>query len=386
MDDRENRAACALNRVFGYEPRTALGLVERLGSAAAVFDLPQKERDALTGPFGKHAGELTVSLLDDCARELEALERMGCRFIAYTDPAYPELLRDCEDPPAGLYYRSDSPPEEIFAKRPAIAVVGTRDMSPYGREWCTRLVGAMAQAPSKPVIISGLAFGVDITAHMAALGHGLSTVAVLPGGIDDIYPKRHAAAAGKIAAAPGSALVTDYPPGTAPAAFTFLRRNRIIAALSNATVLIESKIHGGGLITARLASGYGREVFALPGRIDDVRSAGCNLLIGEKLAEPLTDLSRAGEQLGLGRYNLRREADFRERVKEVYRSLPEDRRNALLAAAEAVRKRRGITVDELCAALGKPYPETAALAGTLESDGIIGIDLLQRCTIIVKNA
>jgi len=381
MDDREKRAACALNRVFGYEPRTALGLVEHLGSAAAVFDLPQKDRDALLGPFSKYSGLLTDSLLEECARELEDLERKGCRFLACTDPAYPEILRDCEDPPAGLYYRSTSPPEEIFAKRTAIAVVGTRDMSPYGREWCTRLVGAMAQAPSKPVIVSGLAYGVDITAHMAALGHGLSTIAVLPGGIDDIYPRKHCVAAEKIAEAPGSALVTDYPPGTAPVAFTFLRRNRIIAALSNATVLIESKIHGGGLITARLASGYGRDVFALPGRIDDVRSAGCNMLIGEKLAEPIVDLSRAGEQLGLGRYNLRREGDFRNRVTETYRSLPEERREPLVCTAEAIRKRRGVTVDELCTVLGKPYPEVAALTATLESDGIISIDLLQRCTI-----
>lgn len=381
MDDKEKRAACALNRVFGYEPRAALGLMENLGSAAAVFDLPPKERDALLGPCSKYAGRLTDALLDDCARELEALEGRGCGFLACTDPAYPALLRDCEDPPAGLYYRSSSPPEEVFAPRPAIAIVGTRDMSPSGREWCTGLVAALAQAPAKPVIVSGLAFGVDITAHLAALGHGLSTIAVLPNGIDEVYPKKHGVAAGKIASAPGSALVTDYPPGTPPVAFTFLRRNRIIAALSGATVLVESKIRGGGLITARLASGYGREVFAFPGRMDDVRSAGCNLLIREKIAEPIVNLSEAGEQLGLGRYKLRSRDGFTARVRELYRGLTEEKRGPLLALAEAVSKHRGATLDELCPLLGKTYPEVAALAGTLESDGLISIDLLQRCRV-----
>lgn len=384
MENNETLCACALGKVFGYEPRIAFSLIENLGSASAVFDLPQKERDKLTGYSGKYAGMLTDDLLESTAAELSRLEGQGCRYLPITDPAFPAALRECGDSPAGLYYRSESSPEEIFAPRPYIAMVGTRDMSPYGKEWCARIVAALSQAPVKPVIVSGLAFGIDITAHMAALGHGLSTIAVLPNGIDEVYPKAHGIASGKIARAPGSALVTDYPPGTGPVAFTFVRRNRIIAALSGATIVVESRKHGGSLITARLASGYGREVFALPGRIDDLRSEGCNILIRQKTAEPIVNIGEVGMQLGLGRYDLRREEGFRAKVRDCYCKLPKERLEGLLTVAEAIRKSRGITLDELCSTLGKPYPAISPLVLTLESDGLISTDLLGRCMVKVN--
>ncbi|MBQ3712166.1 MAG: DNA-protecting protein DprA [Bacteroidales bacterium] len=381
MENNETVCACALGKVFGYEPRVALSLVENTGSAAAVFALSPKDRDGLLGPYSKYSGTLTDALLEQTAEELAGLERQGCRYLPLCDPAFPEALRECGDPPAGLYYRSCSAPEEIFRARPAIAIVGTRDMSPYGKEWCTRVVSALSQAPEKPVIVSGLAYGIDITAHLAALGHGLSTIAVLPNGIETVYPNAHAVAAGKIAASEGSALVTDYPPGTGPVAFTFLRRNRIIAALSRATILIESKKHGGGLITAELAVGYGREVFALPGRIDDLRSEGCNILIREKKAEPIVNLAEVGLQLGLGRYNLRARKGFLDKIRDYYKDLPESQKALMLKTAEFIHRQRGITVDELCTVLELPYAEVSPVVLTLESDGLICTDLLGRCTV-----
>ena len=381
MENNETVCACALGKVFGYEPRIALSLVENLGSAAAVFALSPKERDELLGPYSKYSGTLTDALLEQTAEELSGLERQGCRYLPLTDPAFPEALRECGDPPPGLYYRSSSAPEQIFRPRPAIAIVGTRDMSPYGKEWCARIVGALSQAPEKPVIVSGLAFGIDITAHMAALGHDLSTIAVLPNGIEMIYPHSHTVAAGKIATSEGSALVTDFPPGTGPVGFTFLRRNRIIAALSRATILIESKKHGGGLITAELAAGYGREVFALPGRIDDLRSEGCNLLIREKKAEPIVNLAEVGRQVGLGSYNLRGRKGFLAKVQEHYKDLPESRKKLILKVAEAIHRQRGIAVDELCSALALPYSDISPAVLTLESDGLISTDLMGRCTV-----
>ena len=375
--------ACALGKVFGYEPRIALSLIENLGSAAGVFALSSRERDELLGPYSKYAGTLTDALLEQAAEELHSVELQGCRYLPLTDPAFPEALRECGDPPPGLYYRSSSTPEEVFRTRPAIAIVGTRDMSPYGKEWCTRIVGALSQAPEKPVIVSGLAFGIDITAHLAALGHGLSTIAVLPNGIEMVYPHSHNVAAGKIAASEGSALVTDFPPGTGPVAFTFLRRNRIIAALSRATILIESKTHGGGLITAELAAGYGREVFALPGRIDDLRSEGCNLLIREKKAEPIVNLAEVGRQVGLGFYNLRTKKGFLAKVQDFYKDLQKDQNSLIIRIAEAIHRQRGITVDELCTALNLPYAEVSSSVLTLEGDGFISTDLIGRCMIQV---
>lgn len=385
MENNETICACALGKVFGYEPRIALSLVENLGSASAVFALPQKERDALLAPYSKYSGKLTDALLESTAAELADLEGRGCRYLPLSHPCFPEALRECEDPPAGLYYRSSSPPEEIFRPRPAIAIVGTRDMSAYGKEWCTRIVSALSQAPEKPVIVSGLAYGIDITAHMAALGCGLSTLAVLPNGIETVYPGAHRVAAGKIAGSTGSALLTDYPPGTGPVAFTFLRRNRIIAALCRATILIESKKHGGGLITARLAAGYGREVFVLPGRIDDLRSEGCNILLKEKTAEPIVSLSLLGEQLGLGKYCLRSRRSFLSRAEDTYRDAPEVRRRAILKVAEAIGRQRGITPQRLCLETGLAYGELTAIVMTLESDGLISTDLMGRCSVNVKN-
>ena len=324
--------------------------------------------------------------MDEAADELERLERDGCRFVPITDDAYPQLLKACEDPPAGLYVRSADPPEIIFNGKKAVAVVGTRDISPYGREWTARIVQAVARTPERPTIVSGLAFGVDIHAHLSALECGLPTIAVLPVGIDDVYPARHRGIAEKIASAPGSALVTDYPPGTGAAAFTFLRRNRIIAGLSGATILVESRIKGGGLITCRLADGYGRDVFVLPGRIDDSRSAGCNLLLAEKLAEPITDINLLGRQLGLGRITDGGVRSFDSCVAAFYSGKAgESERNGLVSLASLIRRHRGADTEELCSLSGKTRGEVLRLAGILESDGFISTDLLGRCTINPKN-
>jgi len=388
MDDLQNEriCACALGRIFGFEPRYAIKFIEALGSAAAVFSLSPSALDDILGSGSRYRGRICYRELEEAASELEKLKAKGVVFVSYTEAAYPSALKSCEDPPAGLYVCSRTPVQELFNRRPAIAVVGTRDISPYGKEWTPRIVEAISQAPCKPVIVSGLAFGVDISSHLAAMDCKLPTIAVLPTGIDRIYPLQHRAIAERICKKEECALITDYPPGTSPTANTFLRRNRIIAGLAQATVLIESKIHGGGLITCRLASGYGRDVLALPGRIDDIRSAGCNLLLREKLAEPITDLRFLGEQLGLGAYNLRRKADLTAKVRDFYTTTENPDADELCSMLELIRSRRGATLEELSTLSGKDYSRVAALAGTLESDRFIDIDLLQRCTINIKNA
>lgn len=380
----ERACACALGHIFGFEPKYAVKIIETFGSARAVFSLGASGLDALLGRESKYSGRICRKAVEDAAEELESLSGMGCHFISCTEDCFPKALAECEDHPAGLYVRSATPPEAVFNRRPAIAVVGTRDISPYGREWTVRIVEALSHAPRKPAIISGLAFGVDINAHLAALDNGLPTIAVLPTGMDRIYPRAHAAVAERIAACEGCALVSDYPPGTAPAANTFLRRNRIIAGIASATILTESKIHGGGLMTCRLASGYGRDVYVLPGRIDDYRSEGCNRLLHEKVAEPVFNLRTLGEDLGLGSPAIGRKEDLAARLEGFYSHRPEDA-GALCAMAELVRRRRGATIDELCRETGKDYAETARLVNILESDRFIDIDLLQRCTINLKN-
>lgn len=378
----ERVCACALNRIFDYEPRYASELIRNLGSAKAVFELSEKDLDEILGPFSKYRGKINDAARERAAGELSSLSEKGCLFISFSENCFPSLLKECEDAPAGLYFRSVSPPEAVFNRGTSVSVVGTRDISPYGKEWCPKIIGALASTRNPPTIVSGLAFGVDICAHMAALAFGLPTIAVLPVGIDSIYPKSHRIAAGKIASSPGSALITDYPPGTQAVPVNFIKRNRIIAGLSCATVLVESKDKGGGTMTARLAAGYEREVFALPGRIDDIRSRGCNRLLAEKIAEPLYSTDELVRILGLESLNRRRTVDFPGEIREKYSGLcSKEEVEMLITVANCIRHSRGISVEELCRYCKISYEETVSLVSALECDGFIDTDLFQRCYI-----
>ena len=380
---KERVSACALLHICGDAPRAASGMIRALGSASAVFELQEDDRLSLLGPSCRFRDRINEWERDSAEKELDRLAGLGFGFISFSEDCYPRLLKDCNDAPAGLYIRSSSPPESLFGGNPPISVVGTRDISPYGKEWCPRIVGAIASSESPPAIVSGLAFGVDISAHMAALAYGIPTIAVIPVGIDSIYPRSHSTAADKICSSPGSAVITDYPPGTAIYTGNFLRRNRIIAGISRATILIESKAKGGGTMTARLAAGYGRDVFALPGRIDDVRSAGCNALLGEKAAEPVTSLGLLVEALGLGAGKDPAVHDFKAEIGRIP-DCDEASAEALSSLAGTIAANRGITTDELCRVTGLEYGTIISMAHILECVGIIEIDLLQRCSIHVK--
>ena len=299
MENFEEKAClCALNRIFGFEPKIGLALISHLGSASQVFRLDTETINSLIGPYSKYRDKITMAAVDQAAKELEQMDLKGICFCGITESTYPPMLKECEDPSIGLYIRSSTPLNELW-KDNSIGVVGTRDITPYGKEWCQKIVKSMAMTGQKPPIISGLALGVDITAHRTALENGLPTIAVMATGPDEVYPYRHRYDAERIVNSPGSALITDYPPGTAPLAVHFLRRNRIIAGLSRSILLIESKAKGGGLMTCRLAFSYNRDIYALPGRADDLRSEGCNELIRKKIAEPITSLNSLIDGLGM---------------------------------------------------------------------------------------
>lgn len=386
MDSEFERiSAFTLNRAFGYEPGIPHSIIDSLGSAGAVFAMSDSELDDAFGRFPKIRSRISRREWDDCRKENRSLEENGYQLLAAGDESFPAALRECPDSPLALYVRSGTPAAEVFSGPCCISVVGTRDISPYGREWCERIVNAVSFCATKPAICSGLAIGVDITAHLAALDSGLPTIAVLPNGIDDVYPPRHFRFADRIANSPGSALITDFPPGTGPQKNTFLRRNRIIAGLSSSTILIESKIKGGGMMTARLAFGYGRNVFALPGRIDDERSQGCNELLRRKIAEPLTDPGTVGEALGLGLFGGPDKEDLQTVILRRYGSSAGPEMLARLkTVALAIRRDRGSSVEHLAGVLGLRYADVSSAAALLESDGIVITDLLGRCSINPK--
>ena len=387
MENIEEKAClCALNRIFGFEPKIAQALIRHLGSAAEVFRLSPKDLEEITGPHFKYKGQICRAAVDSTVEELHRLEGQGIQFCGVTEDIYPDLLRECEDAPVGLYIRSKTPAGELWPARESIGVVGTRDITPYGKEWCIKTVQSLARSGHKPAIISGLALGVDIEAHRTALEEGLPTIAVMATGPDAIYPVRNRQTAEAMASTPGCALITDYPPGTAPLAIHFLRRNRIIAGLSRSIILVESKIKGGGLITCRLGFSYNRDIYALPGRIDDLRSQGCNLLIREKIAEPITSTEALLESLGMKSRSRRSPDTFKERLQGTFgRSSSAEYIDRLHSLLLAISKERGITVEELSMKTALGYRQTAEATAMLEIEGFISIDLLQRCTINYKN-
>ena len=378
----EKISACTLGRLFGYEPRIAKGIIDTFGTARAVFSLGREALREIAGPYSKISEKIDGAEQETSERLLDSLKGRGFDFVPLTSPDYPALLKECDDAPAGLYVRSGTGLRDVFGGRKAVAVVGTRDISPYGKEWCARIVAALAQAKEKPVIVSGFAIGVDAVAHVSALQCGLPTVGILPTGIDDVYPRRHAGLASMLDRTPGCALLTDFPPGTGPVAVNFLRRNRIIAGLCDGTILIESKIRGGGMMTARLASGYGRTVLALPGRVDDLRSGGCNALLRDRIAEPLTGTDVLAGALGLGQWQRRREKDLEEELRAVFAGSCGPRQvDELVDVALLIRGNRGISVGEIAERTGMPVRQALSLTGMLETEGFITTDILQRCCV-----
>ena len=382
MENFEEKAClCALGKIFGFKPKIALALIEHLGSAREVFKIGRQDLERLLGPHSQYVDLIRKSAVYEAADELERYAKLDICYVGWTEEGYPGLLNECPDAPVGLYIRSRTHPSKLWPDR-RVAVVGTRDVSPYGKEWCAKCIHGLASTAEKPLIVSGLALGVDICAHKAALESGLPTVAVMATGPENVYPYRHKGFAEEMYQIPGCALVTDYPPGTAPLAVHFVRRNRIIAGLSEATVLIESKIKGGGMMTARLAFSYDRDVFALPGRVDDIRSQGCNTLIRSKIAEPLTDIPEFLESLGMKAGNASTPVSDREMLAQTYSSgSSAERLDQMARLLTMIRQHRGITVEDLAETSSLGYARTVELTSRLETDGFISTDLLQRCSI-----
>lgn len=377
----EKYSLCALNRIFGFEPKMAHALISHIGNAADIFRLPEKEVNLLLGPWSKYKGRISRKSFEDAAEEVEKLRTHGISFLGYTENGYPGILAECEDAPIGLYVRSRTPADKLFHSERRIAVVGTRDISPYGNEWCNRIVSGLAYSPEKPTVVSGLALGTDICAHKAALASGLPTIAVMATGPDAVYPYRHREFAEKMASTEGCALITDYPPGTAPLAIHFLRRNRIIAGLGDATLLIESRIKGGGMMTARLAFSYNRDVYALPGRVDDQRSQGCNLLIKEKVAEAIDSIEGLADSLGLHAKTHQSKASPKEIIHTIFGNrVSPDMVSEMSDILDTIINHRGITLDDLSVMAASSYARISHITGMLEMEGLISIDLLQRCT------
>ncbi|MCS6881081.1 MAG: DNA-processing protein DprA [Oscillochloridaceae bacterium] len=337
------------NLAPGLGPARLARLIAHCGSPerawhADAFDLAAAGIDARTS-----AAFLATRERVDLDRELERAARLGVTLLCIEDAAYPRLLREIPGAPPLLYIRGTLTPADEWA----IAVVGTRSPTPYGREAARHLAGDLARAGV--TIVSGLALGVDAIAHAAALDAGGRTVAVLACGVDRPYPERHRDLAERIIAQ--GALVSDYPLGTAPAAANFPPRNRIISGLSRGTLVVEAGERSGALITVEFALEQGRDVLAVPGSIFSRQSAGCLQLIrdGAALVASADDALAA---LNLTAASAQSEARI---------ELPADPVEAALLAALSHEPRH---IDELGRAVELPAPTVAAALALLELKGL----------------
>jgi len=211
------------------------------------------------------------SILERAEKELEFTLRHGIRILFYQDPQYPRRLKNCIDSPLVLYFKGEA---ELNMHK-VLGIVGTRSATDYGKQVTWQFIERLAEYT--PLIVSGLAYGIDIQAHRAAVEKGMATVGVLGHGLDRIYPYSHKNLAEKMQGNGG--LLTDYLSGTLPDRENFPRRNRIIAGMCDAILVVEAAEKGGALITADIANSYNRDVFAIPGRVTDPSSSGCNQLI-----------------------------------------------------------------------------------------------------------
>jgi DNA processing protein len=264
-------------------PTRAKQLIACCGSLAAVFEMSRREMEMTQG-IRPMMVELVIQqrsrAVESAKRELEQLDKLGGSCLFYSDVNYPQRLKECEDAPMVLYYRGAL---DFNAPR-VISIVGTRRATSYGRYFCDEMMEALA--PLGVTIVSGLAYGIDAIAHRAAIRVGLPTIACVAHGLQTLYPPEHRELAHEMQAKGG--LVTEFTTTQKMCAELFPMRNRLIAGLADATIVVESDIKGGSMITAYLAHSYNREVYALPGRIDERGSLGCNDLIQRQVAGILT--------------------------------------------------------------------------------------------------
>lgn len=264
----------ALGLVPGIGGIIARRILASTGTAEAVFSASRKSLLNVHGVGELLADRIhNTDVLDRAQRELEFIREKGIRCLFYGEDGYPERLLECYDAPMLLHRLGRVNLNEAAV----ISIVGTRRPGSYGTDMCRCLVRDLASMRRDLVIVSGLAYGIDLCAHKSAMDNGLDTVAVLGHGLKYLYPALHRQVAVKITRQ--GALVTDFASDQRPERNNFIRRNRIIAGLSDVTIVVQSGHKGGALITADIASSYHRDVFSFPGRVGDPASAGCNQLI-----------------------------------------------------------------------------------------------------------
>jgi len=281
MTDSELFYLLALQKVEGVGDIVAKKLLSHCGTAENIFKTKASQLSSIDGIGSVLLSKLkNKSIFEKAETEIKFINNNEINVAFFQDDNYPERLKHCIDGPVLLFTSGNID----FNTRKIISIVGTRQITSYGTEFCKKLISEIA--PLNPIIVSGFAYGVDIVAHQAAMENNLQTIGIVAHGLDQIYPSVHKKYVAKMEKNGG--FMTEFWSNTNPEKENFVRRNRIVAGMSEATIVIESADKGGSLITANLANDYNRDVFAVPGRSSDKFSQGCNNLIKTQKANLLT--------------------------------------------------------------------------------------------------
>ena len=270
----------ALSNVPGLGPVKAKSLLKHVGSAQEIFRLKGSALCSIPDIGQITAQSLSKVNFRKAEKELDFIQREGINAVTWSDSHYPHRLRHCDDSPIVLFGKG----KFDWNPNKAISIVGTRKCDSYGKLFCQALIEAIR--PHSPTIISGLAHGIDAAAHLAAVEQGLPTIGCVAHGLDKLYPPLHKPLAERMKQNGG--LVSEFFSDTIIAPEMFPMRNRIIAGMSDCTIVVQTDMKGGSMITAHIAQSYGREVFAVPGRVNDALSRGCHKLIKTNIAAILT--------------------------------------------------------------------------------------------------
>lgn len=346
-----------------FYPDEAVQLYRVAGSATAVMDNRRNLRDVL--PACPQKVVETLADVSEARRkaeaEIEYASRNGVKTLCLGGDDYPQRLANCPDAPLVLFYKGTA----ALNRSRVINMVGTRRCTAYGQDCVRSFVRRLAELCPGTLVVSGLAYGIDICAHREALAAGLDTVAVLAHGLDNLYPPRHRDTATQMLTQGG--LLTEHFTHTNADKLNFLRRNRIVAGMADATIVVESASHGGALVTARIAGSYSRDVFAFPGRVGDECSEGCNNLIRDNKAALVTSADDFMKAMG---WTADAEMEHARR-QGIERTLFPELTAEEQAAADTLAKDNDLQINTLSARTGTPIGRLTAVMFSLEMKGVV---------------
>lgn len=349
----------ALTFIKGIGPAYARAMIAYAGDAEAVFRMPAAKLKNVPGISDKRIGllaDMKTPLLR-AEQELAFAEKNGVDIIYYHDARYPKRLKSCDDAPLLLYSKGNAG----FNMPKVISIVGTRNATEYGRQLCHQLVDELKQY--NVLIVSGLALGIDTAAHRECLKFNVPTVGVLGHGFDTMYPAGNRQLADKMLQE--GAVITEYPSGTVANRENFPQRNRIVAGMADATIVVEASIKGGALITAEIANSYNRDVFAFPGRLNDEFSEGCNFLIRNNKASLLSCMADLAFMMGWEKPD-----DGHHAPEQLM--LPIDLSTPEQLIYETIRQNKNpLAIDDLAIRIGMPTSTLAINLLNMEMQGFI---------------